>query len=51
MIMSVIEAFFGSGFLNAGTPSATASMPVRATAPEENALRKKKDQTRFERFR
>ena len=36
----VIEAFFDSGFLNAGTPLETASTPVSATAPEENAFKK-----------
>ena len=39
--IKVFAAFLGSGFSNAGTPSATASTPVRATAPDENALRKK----------
>ena len=40
MMTSVMEAFRGSGFLNVGTPSATASIPVSATAPEENAFKK-----------
>ena len=35
----VVAACFDSGFLNAGTPFEIASMPVRATAPEENARR------------
>jgi hypothetical protein len=34
---STARAFRTSGDLNAGTPSATASMPVRATAPEAKA--------------
>jgi len=35
MIVSVVAAFLARGSRNAGTPSAMASMPVRATAPEE----------------
>ena len=35
MIVRVAAAFLASGFLKAGTPSAMASMPVRATAPDE----------------
>ena len=34
-----VWAFRASGGLNAGTPLDTASVPVRATAPEENARR------------
>ena len=37
MTASVAAAFFASGGLNAGTPVAMASVPVRATAPEANA--------------
>ena len=33
----VRAAFLLSGFWNAGTPSAIASTPVRATAPDANA--------------
>ena len=36
-IASTARAFFTSGGLNACTPSATASMPVKATAPDANA--------------
>ena len=36
---SVVAAFFASGGLNAGTPVAIASVPVRATAPAANARR------------
>ena len=39
---SVIEAFFAAGSLKDGTPSAIASIPVRAAAPEENARSRKK---------
>ena len=35
----VVAAFFASGGLNAGTPVAIASVPVRATAPAANARR------------
>ena len=35
--MSVVAALCDSGFLKAGTPLEMASMPDRATAPEENA--------------
>ena len=35
--VSVVAAFFDSGLRNAGTPSAIASTPVSATAPDENA--------------
>ena len=34
----VLAAFFASGGLNAGTPLAMASTPVRATEPPANAL-------------
>ena len=37
--ISVEAALRDSGFLNAGTPFEIASMPVSATAPEENARR------------
>ncbi len=40
--VSVVRAFRHSGGLNAGTPSDTASTPVRATAPCENARRRRK---------
>ena len=40
MTSRVVAAFFGSGGLNAGTPVAMASVPVRATAPEANARRR-----------
>ena len=33
----VVAAFLDSGGLNAGTPVAIASVPVSATAPDENA--------------
>ena len=33
MTIRVVAAFFDSGGLNAGTPVAIASVPVRATAP------------------
>ena len=39
MITSVMEAFLASGRRNAGTPLEIASMPVRATAPDEKARR------------
>ncbi len=39
MIPSVVAAFRGCGRRNACTPSAMASTPVRAVAPEENARR------------
>ena len=35
--MSVVAALRASGGLKAGTPVAIASVPVRATAPDENA--------------
>src|SRR6185369_1174459 len=34
----VVAAFFDSGGLNAGTPFAIASVPVRATEPDAKAL-------------
>ncbi len=37
MTMIVVAAFLASGGLNAGTPVAMASVPVRATAPDANA--------------
>ena len=40
--VSVVRAFFHSGGLKAGTPSETASTPVRATAPCEKARRIRK---------
>ena len=33
MMLIVFAAFFASGFLNAGTPSEIASVPVSATEP------------------
>ena len=39
MTARVVAAFFASGGLNAGTPVAIASVPVRATAPAANARR------------
>ena len=45
IITSVIEAFFGSGFLKAGTPSAIASMPVSAVQPAAKARRIKKNES------
>ena len=39
MIASVSAAFLACGRRNAGTPSAIASTPVSAVAPEENARR------------
>ena len=38
MAVIVSAAFFASGGLNAGTPLAIASTPVRATEPPANAL-------------
>ena len=38
---STMRAFFASGGLNAGTPSDTASTPVRAVHPWANARRRK----------
>ena len=38
---SVIPAFRDSGFLKVGTPLLTASMPVKAVHPDENARRSK----------
>ena len=38
IIVIVLAAFFDSGGLNAGTPLAMASTPVRATEPPANAL-------------
>ena len=40
--VSVAAAFLGSGGLNAGTPLAIASTPVRATEPPANAFRIRK---------
>ena len=40
----VARAFFHSGFLNAGTPSDTASTPVRPAAPELKARRIRKSE-------
>ena len=42
MTVRVAAAFLASGFLKAGTPSAMASMPVRATAPEEKPRSRRK---------
>ena len=38
--VSVVAAFFDSGFLNAGTPLEIASVPDSAIAPDENARRR-----------
>ena len=38
----VFAAFFASGGLNAGTPLAIASTPVRATDPPANALSRRR---------
>ncbi len=40
---SVVEAFFASGFLKAPTPFEIASIPVSATAPEENPRDQKEE--------
>ncbi len=40
--VSVFAAFLDSGGLNAGTPLAIASTPVRATDPPANALSRRK---------
>ena len=40
--VSTMRALWASGGLNAGTPSETASTPVRAVQPEENARRIRK---------
>ena len=45
MTSRVAAAFLASGGLNAGTPVAMASVPVRATAPEANARRSRKIDT------
>ena len=42
MIIMVAAAFFASGGLNAGTPFDTASTPVMAVQPFENALSRRK---------
>jgi hypothetical protein len=39
---SVVAAFLDFGSLKAGTPLATASMPVNAVVPDENALATRK---------
>jgi len=41
-MISVLAAFFDSGGLNAGTPFAIASTPVRATEPPAKALSSRK---------
>jgi hypothetical protein len=40
IMISTVCAWRASGALNAGTPLETASVPVRATEPEENARRR-----------
>ena len=42
MIIIVAAAFFASGGLNAGTPFETASTPVMAVQPFENACSRRK---------
>ena len=42
MVIIVCCAFFHSGGLNAGTPLATASVPVMAEQPSANALHSRK---------
>ncbi len=42
MIIMVAAAFLASGGLKAGTPFETASTPVMAVQPFENALRRRK---------
>ena len=37
--IKVVAAFFADGLRNAGTPSAMASTPVSATAPDEKPFR------------
>ena len=48
MTASVVAAFFASGGLNAGTPVAIASVPVRATAPAANARRSSRIEQRLD---
>ena len=50
MTASVVAAFFASGGLNAGTPVAIASVPVRATAPAANARRSRRTETAWTRL-
>ena len=45
MIVIVFAAFFASGGLNAGTPLAMASTPVKATEPPANALSRSRTPT------
>ena len=45
MHVRVAAAFLASGLRKAGTPSAMASIPVRATAPEEKPRRSRKSVT------
>ena len=47
----VVAAFFASGGLNAGTPVAIASVPVRATAPAANARSSRIADQRLDRVR
>ena len=49
MTASVVAAFFASGGLNAGTPVAIASVPVRATAPAANARSSSRTRDRLDR--
>ena len=46
-----LAAFLASGGLNAGTPVAIASVPVRATAPAANARRRSRIVTGSSRLR
>ena len=47
MAIIVSPAFLGSGGLNAGTPLAMASVPVRATEPEANASQEQEQADRL----
>ena len=49
MTVSVVAALRGSGGLNAGTPLATASTPVRATDPLAKARSTQQDRHGLER--
>ena len=46
MSSNVVAAFLDLGFLKAGTPLLTASMPVNAVVPDENARANKKTRAR-----
>ena len=47
MTVIVFAAFFASGGLNAGTPLAIASTPVRATEPAGEGLEQQQDAERL----